>query len=54
MGRFPLHEGGIETMRLYEAMRELFLTLADAWECGDLVGHLKAWWQVVTGKEEVE
>jgi hypothetical protein len=28
-------------------LRELKASLADAWEHGDLVGHLKAWWSIV-------
>ena len=41
-------------MNIGEALRELAWTLADAWECADLRGHLAAWWDVVTGKVEVD
>ncbi|MBN1485312.1 MAG: hypothetical protein JXA37_11385 [Chloroflexia bacterium] len=34
------------------ALRELEASLADAAECGDLVGHLLSWWNVVTGKTQ--
>ena len=37
-----------------DALRELAWTLADAWECADLRGHLAAWWDVVAGKVEVD
>jgi len=40
-------------MGLVEALRELAATLADAWECADLRGHLSAWWLVVSGTVEV-
>jgi len=39
--------------KIREALRELAATLADAWRCGDLRGHLSAWWEVVTGAVEV-
>jgi len=37
-----------------EALRELAGTLADVLECGDLRGHLVAWWDVVTGQVDVD
>ena len=30
--------------------RELWATLCDVWKCGDLPGHLAAWWAVATGQ----
>jgi hypothetical protein len=33
---------------------ELLSTLADACECGDLRGHLRAWWQAVRHPEPAE
>lgn len=41
-------------MGLGEALRELAGTLADVVECGDLRGHLVAWWDVVTGRVDVD
>ena len=41
-------------MGLGEILRELYWTLAEAWRCGDLAGHLRAWWKVITGKVEVD
>ena len=41
-------------MGLCEVLRELCWTLADVWECGDVGGHLAAWWKVITGKVEVD
>ncbi len=32
-----------------ELLRELWAALVDAAECGDLAGHLRAWWEVVRG-----
>jgi len=32
------------------AVRELWACLLDWRQCGDLWGHLVAWWQVVTGQ----
>lgn len=32
------------------AIGELWATLQDVGECGDLVGHLRAWWEVVRGR----
>ncbi|MBU0492534.1 MAG: hypothetical protein KKA73_30445 [Chloroflexi bacterium] len=37
-----------------EALRELVATLADAWACADLRGHLASWWDVVTGTTRVD
>ena len=31
-------------------MTELIATIADALRHGDWRGHLRAWWQVVTGR----
>ncbi len=31
-------------------MTELLMTIADAVRQADLRGHLRAWWEVVTGK----
>lgn len=31
-------------------MTELIATLADAARHGDWCGHLRAWWEVVTGR----
>jgi hypothetical protein len=31
-------------------LRELWASLCDWRRCGDLVGHLCAWWRVVTGR----
>jgi hypothetical protein len=36
-------------MSTLETLRELWATLADARRTGDLWGHLRAWWQTVTG-----
>jgi hypothetical protein len=35
---------------VWTAVKELALTLADVLECGDMRGHIVAWWEVVTGK----
>lgn len=40
--------------RLKEAVRELLYTLGDVLECGDLRGHLAAWWDVVAGRVDVD
>jgi hypothetical protein len=32
-------------------LTELWATLVDTWEQGDLGGHLRAWWWVVTYPE---
>jgi hypothetical protein len=37
-----------------DARQELYSTLGDAICCGDLVGHLRAWWRVVRGEIDVE
>jgi hypothetical protein len=37
-----------------EAVKELALTLADVLECGDLRGHLAAWWGVVSGRVDMD
>jgi hypothetical protein len=37
-----------------EALRELAGTLADVVVCGDLRGHLATWWDVVTGRVDVD
>lgn len=39
---------------LRAAVRELVGTLADVLECGDLRGHLAAWWDVVAGRVDVD
>ena len=31
-------------------MREMWAILADAARCGDLRGHLAAWWHVIRGR----
>ncbi len=31
-------------------LRELVLVLVDVVEVGDFWGHLRAWWEVVTGR----
>lgn len=28
-------------------LRELLATLADCWQCADVPGHLRAWWELV-------
>lgn len=37
-----------------EVVCELLWTLADVVECGDLIGHLVCWWQVVRAAEVVD
>jgi len=37
-----------------EALWELVATLADAWACADLRGHLASWWEVITGATRVD
>ena len=39
---------------VHEALRELVATLADAWVCADLHGHLVSWWEIVTGTTKVD
>lgn len=36
------------------ALQELLDTLNDVIYCGDLVGHLRAWWRVVRGEVNME
>jgi len=45
--------GNREVVRMgwRKALQELLWTLADVVECGDLLGHLVCWWQVVRGAE---
>lgn len=33
-----------------ELIKELFATLWDWVQCGDLRGHLQAWWKVMCGQ----
>ena len=37
-----------------EALRELARTLADFWKCADVDNHSSAWWNVTSGKLEVD
>lgn len=37
-----------------EALRELAWTLADCWKCADVGYHLSSWWDVASGKMEVD
>ena len=36
------------------ALLELWYTLLDTLQTGDLIGHLWAWWEVVTGQVVVD
>lgn len=36
--------------KMMAALGELWHTLVDVRECGDLRGHLGAWWAVITGQ----
>ncbi len=40
--------------KILEAIRELYWTLVDCWRCADVGGHLAEWWDMVTGKVEVD
>ncbi len=37
-----------------EPLRELAWTLADGWKCADAGNHSSAWWNVTSGKLEVD
>jgi hypothetical protein len=48
---YDLHVFGIGARA---ALAELRATLADVARCGDLAGHLVAWWDVVTGETHAD
>ena len=45
---------GAANMNLWTAILELAATLADAWACADVPGHLRAWWELVRSPELLE
>jgi hypothetical protein len=40
--------------KMITAVRELWAAIVDSWHQADLMGHLSAWWEVATGRVEVE
>jgi len=41
-------------MTLCVILSELRATLADCWQCADVPGHLRAWWELVRRPEPAE